>query len=224
MDTDIVSPTDSNQGRYGKCMALLAGGKRIQDNDLASLGQFPSYWRPPQVLVSEFMAKYKTWWMMISQQKPHPTTFSFSVPPYYPSTARIQDLKPSYLGDLRNGVPHRGSYLIIRALTQPVVVSANVALVVEDEKGFALTLQLFQQPCETIISGTDVFLIKEPLLKIIHPGLQILCIDHVSDIVPLGLTHNLIPKMWYPAVSPLLYKQAGDVAMKRQHYWSAIQR
>jgi len=158
---------------------------------------------------------------------------SFLPPPYPPSTATLGSLTPIYIKDLRLGIHHRGNSLLIRSLTAPQRITAIMA-VVEDEKNDALTVQLYQQPDETvrpasnIITNGDIFLIKEPFFKIMAYGEYGLRIDHVSDLVRIGARHNLCPKQWIPVCFDLNrtadgWKQEGNIAMGKKQHWEAIQ-
>lgn len=224
MDTDVVSVMNLDRARYWNCLALLNHGKASRVEKPVPLGQIASQWRPRYVVMDEFMADYEKWAKRIMQPKPLPNTVSYAASPYYPSTTGIQDLEPMHFGALRNGIFYRGRYIIVKTLTDPVRMSADVAAVAQDERGFALTIKLFQQPRQSLISQTDVFLIKEPRLVVLRPGEHLLCIDHINNIIPLGLNHSLLPRIWLPSTPPGQYAQEGDEAMERQQYWIAIQR
>jgi len=155
-------------------------------------------------------------------------------PPYPPSTASLNELKPIYIQDLRLGIYHRGNYFLIRSVTAPNRMTAIMA-VVEDEKRDALVVQLFQQPEEevrpvsSIIKNGDVFLIKEPIFKIMADGEYGLRVDHISDLVRIDARHELWPKQWIPVLFNLKknaddWKREGNIAMGKNQYWEAIQR
>jgi hypothetical protein len=92
---------------------------------------------------------------------------SFVEAPYLPSASSLHDLREIYFRDLRLGTHHRGNYLLVRALAPAYRINSILALV-EDQKGDALKLQLYQQPGEavrpatSIIDTGDIFLLKEP--------------------------------------------------------------
>ena len=159
---------------------------------------------------------------------------SFFPPPYPPSTTSFDDLTPTHIKDLRLGIHHRGTYLLVRSVTDPTRMTA-IMTVVEDEKRDALLVQIYQQPddnvrpASTIITKGDVFLIKEPFFKIMGDGEYGLRIDHVSDLVHIDTYHKLWSKQWTPQLLDLSktandWKQEGNAAFGRKLYWEAIRR
>lgn len=155
--------------------------------------------------------------------------------PYLPSIASLDILKPIYIKDLRIGIHHRGTYLIIRSLTEPKRITAVMA-VVEDENRDAISLQLYHQldenirPDSSIIAKGDVLLIKEPFFKLMSDGEYGLRVDHVSDVMRIDARHKLWPKGWIPLhkFSPSKtaneWKEKGNADMGRKHHWAAVER
>jgi len=159
---------------------------------------------------------------------------SFLPPPYPPSTTSLNELTPIYIKDLKLGIHHRGSYLLVRSVTSPNRMTA-IIVVVEDERDDAIVLQLFQQPDEdvqpasSIVTIGDVFLIKEPFLKLMADGEYGLRVDHVSDILRVDAGHRMWSNRWSPHQpsldrTPDDLKQEGNLAMRRKQHWAAIRR
>lgn len=223
MDTHDVSNID-------QYMKMLDRQKATLKAAMAHQGKRPTDMKSRRELIFKFMVMS----MAIPAQDTFQLHSSFVPPPYPPSTMRLEGLKPTYIKDLKLGVHHRGSYLLVRSLTPPNRMTAIMA-VVEDEREDAVVLQLYQQPDEKVRSATsviakdDVFLIKEPFFKIMGDGEYGLRVDHVSDLVCISPCHNMMPKQWSPRVLDVGktagdWKQEGDDAMKRKQYSTAIQR
>ncbi len=153
---------------------------------------------------------------------------------YLPSTASIRDLTPIYIRDLRPGVCHRGSYLLVRCTTEPDRTPA-ITVMVEDEKEDTIMLQLYYQPDEDIrpaswiIPKGDVFISKEPYLKMIGDGNYVVRIDHVSDLVQIDTWHEQFPKRWNPSQqssgkTAADWKGDGNTAFEKKQYPEAIKQ
>lgn len=110
--------------------------------------------------------------------------------PYPPSIARLADLQPISIQDLRVGENHWGTYILLRAGALPRKKNA-VMTVAEDERRDAVVAQVYQQleedirPCFSVVGKGDVFLVKEPFftdIGVFHRGIQI---EHLGDFVRL---------------------------------------
>ena len=227
MDIDDVS-------YIGRHTQLLNSYKAILKAAMAREGQLPTDRKVRDELIDKHHMMTTQTMMRRFRQKETQIHSSFLPPSYPPSTARLSELTPIYIKDLRLGIHHRGNYLLVRSVTAPNRMTAIMA-VVEDEKRDALLVQLYQQPDEnvrpasSIITNGDVFIIKEPFFKIMSDGEYGLRIDHVSDLVRIDARHKLWPKQWISHLSYLRrtaddWKQEGNVAMGRKQYWEAIQR
>jgi hypothetical protein len=160
---------------------------------------------------------------------------SFVEAPYLPSASSLHDLREIYFRDLRLGTHHRGNYLLVRALAPAYRINSILALV-EDQKGDALKLQLYQQPGEavrpatSIIDTGDIFLLKEPYFKVTADGQYGLRVDHVSDIVRVtsyGPLETLIPSRWNLSGVQLAadeLKDTGDRQSGQGWFWAAVER
>jgi hypothetical protein len=74
----------------------------------------------------------------------HEIRSSFVPPAYTPSVAAPSTLKGILIKDLTLETHHRGSYILLRAVTPTDRMTAVMA-VVEDERGDVLMLQLYNQ-------------------------------------------------------------------------------
>ncbi|KPM41951.1 hypothetical protein AK830_g4617 [Neonectria ditissima] len=143
--------------------------------------------------------------LMLQQGKPPVnksqlrTTF---VPPAYPPCARpLGELKKVMIKNLFLETHHRGSYLLLRAITPADRMSAIMAIA-EDENSDVLMLQLYNRESEKerntaeIISEGLVHIVKEPYLKLMSDGEYGIRVDHPSDLVPLSAHDTRIPSHW----------------------------
>jgi hypothetical protein len=224
MDTDDVS-------HISQYTQFLVAQKAILKAAMAREGQLPTDRKARGELIH--MHQMITIQTLMQRQKMQIHS-SFVPPPYPPSTASLDELKPIYIKDLRLGIHHRGTYLLVRSVTMPNRMTAITAIV-EDENKDALVIQLYHypddnvRPSSSIITQGDVFLIKEPYFKIMGDGGYGLRIDHVSDLVRIDARHKLCSKQWIPDLFKLTrtaddLKQEGNLAMGRKQYWEAIQR
>ncbi|CAG8956682.1 hypothetical protein HYFRA_00012226 [Hymenoscyphus fraxineus] len=215
----------------------LKFGEKLQEIALANQGNIPAIWNPPEKHVHRFQ-ETRARAMVKPKHKPRhmlPAIPEFFLSPYYPSTASIHDLKPTYLKELKSGVPHRGGYVLVKALTPPLRVESAIEAIVQDEKGTSIIIHLSHypdensRPAESVIKKNDIFLIKEPRIMVWSstdgPALHV---DHVSDLVLLGLRDELIPNQWRTLISQIdgaavfIHRQEGDKAMDKKQYWNAI--
>lgn len=181
MDTDDVSDI----GRYAQ---LLEVQKTTLRAALAREGQVPTDRKPRSQLVTQHqLMEMQTMMARMQQQNEHQIHSSFLPPPYPPSTANLKDLTLIYIKDLRIGLHHRGSYLLVKSATGPIRMTALMAIV-EDEKGDSVSIQIYQQPGEAVrpassfIAKGDAFIVKEPYFKVMSDGGYGLRIDHVGDL------------------------------------------
>lgn len=120
---------------------------------------------------------------------------------YPPCTQPFDELFPLSISELRLEERHRGGYLVVRTLT-PADEEDAVMAIVEDEPGTAILLELYNQPDEHVISKDyilqqdQLYLVREPLVKMLAPGKYSLRIDHLSDIIWLQEGDTRIPRVW----------------------------
>lgn len=159
---------------------------------------------------------------------------SFITSPYLPSVASFKDLKKVLLKDLRLETHHRGSYLLLRAVTPPVRMTAIMSIM-EDETDDVVMFQLYQQEDEEIRRARDIVrdkavcIIKEPYYKVTADGDYGLRIDHVSDVIWLHENDEKVPSQWRPQISQLdktadEWKREGNDAMKAEKFTDAIEK
>lgn len=154
---------------------------------------------------------------------------SFVPPAYHPSVASLSKLKKAVINDLTLETHHRGSYILVRAVTPTDRMTAIMA-VVEDERGDVLMLQLYNHEPNLatdgrLVEGT-VMLIKEPYLKMMADGDYGLRVDHLSDIRFIPDHDSLVPSVWrclseIPA-SAVSWKTKGNNFFNQSAYYLAI--
>lgn len=116
---------------------------------------------------------------------------SFLPPPYLPCTTPLAELKPIAIRDLQLETHHRGTYLLLRAITPHNRMTA-VMVMAEDERDDVISLQLYQQEEEETREASDIVdvgtivFVKEPYFKVMASGDYGLRVDHLSDIVQLN--------------------------------------
>ncbi|KAN0087063.1 hypothetical protein V8E54_000751 [Elaphomyces granulatus] len=158
---------------------------------------------------------------------------SFLPPPYLPSIAPLEELKQTFIKDLRLETHHRGAYLLLRSITRSNRMTAIMAIM-EDEREDALMLQLYQQddrkdrPATSILKQNDIVIVKEPYFKVMADGQYGLRVDHVSDLVRVEPCDKRVPGQWAPRISDLDktvddWDVEGNEAIKAEQYWLAVQ-
>lgn len=154
---------------------------------------------------------------------------SFVPHSYHPSVAAISELKKALISDLTLETHHRGSYILVRAVTPTDVMTAIMA-VVEDQRGDVLMLQLYNQEADLatdgrLVEGT-VILIKEPYLKMMADGDYGLRVDHLSDIMLIPEHDTLVPSVWRTQsqnpTSAIYWKTKGNNFFNKSAYYDAI--
>ncbi|KAL4733275.1 hypothetical protein BDV11DRAFT_210334 [Aspergillus similis] len=125
---------------------------------------------------------------------------------YPPCTATMADLKKVAISDLRLETHHRGSYVLLRAVT-PTSVMTGILVIVEDEASDVLLLQLYNQEEQLVKDGRlvvgTVILVKEPYLKVMADGSYGIRVDHVSDVKFLSEHDEQIPLAWRQKVTEI---------------------
>ncbi|KAF0326683.1 TPR domain-containing protein [Colletotrichum asianum] len=122
-------------------------------------------------------------------------------PPYPPCTRPVRALTLLPISKMKLQEHHRGHLVIVRTLTVSHRPNA-ITVIVEDEEGTAVLLQLYNQPEESLVKADDflpqgsVCLIKEPFFKDTPSGSYSLRVDHVGDIVILPSNDERVPEVW----------------------------
>lgn len=186
-------------------------------------GEQPRDRKPRDQLISDFMARRMANDFFMAQRK-HQIQQSWVAPPYPPSTAASHHLQKLFIKDLRLETHHRGKYVLLRAATPSAVMTA-VMVIMEDEKGHAVTFQLYQQKTNAYRTAKDVIqeghlcILKEPYFKVMNDEGYGLRVDHVGDLIWLSVDDERIPAAWKPRISDLdvdamQLKDEGNRALK----------
>ncbi|OAA50848.1 TPR domain protein [Beauveria brongniartii RCEF 3172] len=198
-------------------MAQLRNGQLVHDHP------------PPDSLVARFSA------IRVSLNAKHATQETLISttqlpPPYPPSDRFVEELSPIDIKQMRLGEHHRGSRVIVRALTSPIRLNA-IMLVVEDLEGTAVNLQLHHHPSaddvpsEEVINIGNVLIIKEPFFKCTTDNSYSLRVDHLSDVVWLEPFDSRVPDAWRTAVPEMISETVrvqGNEAVRRKCWAKAL--
>jgi hypothetical protein len=157
---------------------------------------------------------------------------SFVPPTYLPCTTPLAELRRVAIQDLQLETHHRGTYLLLRAITPPSRLT-GIVILVEDHRADVVMLQLYYQEEEDSRETTDIvnvgtiLLVKEPYFKVMASGDYGLRVDHLSDVIHVDQDDPRIPETWRPRVievelSADSLKMKGNSAMGEGKYWQAI--
>lgn len=157
---------------------------------------------------------------------------SFVPPAYAPCIASLDDLQKVMINDLTLETHHRGSYVLLRAVT-PTTIMTAIMVIAEDENGNVVVLQLYNQGKELagdsrLVEGT-VVLVKEPYLKVLSGGGYGIRVDHLSDVKFLPEYDSLVPVAWGRKGKSLDgsandWKTKGNKSFKRTDYHRAVEQ
>ncbi|EAW07588.1 TPR domain protein [Aspergillus clavatus NRRL 1] len=167
-------------------------------------GQKPKFTKSRDGIIMQFMLR-----LMASTARvdsPSNIRSSFVPPAYAPCVTALHDLRKTKIKDLRLETHHRGSYIVLRAVTPPDIMTAVVAIV-EDEDGDVLMLQLYNQEKDLVAHGRlaegTVMIVKEPYLKVMSDGDYGIRVDHLSDMKLLTEHDPLLPLLWRPRLTEI---------------------
>lgn len=213
----------SNESKYIGYMKQLQGAA---ERAARRKGQPVRDHPPSQQLVSSFLMKLMA--TSYRSQLNENTIATTQVPaPYPPCIVSANDLEPIMISEMRLETHHRGKKIMLRVLTPPDRMTA-VMVIVEDEKGIAVLLQLYHQPEETIVPATEILsanmvcILKEPFFKCATDGTYSLRVDHPSDIIRLDGADDRIPSHWRPSMvisdenSTDIRKQGNDAVQVKK--------
>ncbi|PYI07190.1 hypothetical protein BO78DRAFT_341620 [Aspergillus sclerotiicarbonarius CBS 121057] len=190
MDTHDVS-------EVSEYLQLLQRQKKTLQNAQSRKGQTPKRTKSRDELIMQFMFRQMMGKRGAVDQ--HAIRSSFVPPAYHPSVAALIELKKVLIKDLTLETHHRGSFLLVRAVTPTDIMTAIMA-VVEDERGDVIMLQLYNQEKDLATDGRlaegTVMLVKEPYLKMMADGDYGLRVDHLSDIRFIPDHDPLVPSVW----------------------------
>ncbi|KAF1959181.1 hypothetical protein CC80DRAFT_467564 [Byssothecium circinans] len=211
---------------------LLQNQKKTLEKAKKRQGQRPHDWKPREQTYFQFMgALLARQRLSGSDQKPMLHS-SFIPPAYLPCTAPLAELQRIAIRDLQLETHHRGTYLLLRAITPPSRMT-GVMVLVEDERADVIMLQLYQQEEEKVREAADVvnvntiLLVKEPYFKVMASGEYGLRVDHLSDVIYVGRDDPRIPKAWRSSLltadrSAESLRLKGNSAVGKGNYWQAI--
>lgn len=211
-------------------LQTLVRQKQILQGARKRQGQRPQDWKPREEVYMSFMMAIMA--QDLHKEGKHMTLMSFVPPSYLPCNASLAELRPIHIRDLQLETHHRGTYLMVRAITPPNRMTAIMVLV-EDERGHVVMLQIYQQDDETTRAATEivnvgkVMILKEPFLKVMGSGEYGLRIDHLSDVVEVDEHDPRRPVQWRLRVldterSVESLKGKGNEAVKAENYHLAI--
>jgi ribosomal protein S28E/S33 len=151
---------------------------------------------------------------------------------YYPCTVPFGQLEKEKIRNLQLETHHRGRYLLVRAITGPVQYD-GVVMVVEDEDGDAVQLELYHQLGPRVLlerkdkemPTMGTFVVKEPYFQVTLRGDYVVRVDHLSDIVWLPDTDERVPAGWRSHLRNLTandWRVEGNAAFRAGCYREAI--
>ncbi|KAL3481451.1 hypothetical protein BJX99DRAFT_253759 [Aspergillus californicus] len=207
----------------------LENQQQVLRNGQLRKGQRPDQTRSREEIIMTF--EFQHLMRLRNQTSGEYETHTSYVPPAYaPCITPLQDFRKSMLQDLRLETHHRGTYVVLRAVTSSYAIS-GVAAVVEDENAGVVVLQLHNQAENTVnelLKKGTIMLLKEPYPKLMADGGYGVRVDHLSDIVFLPPYDERVPTCWRKRVPGWLrtamgWKEEGNTFYKTGRYNSAIE-
>ncbi|KAF4452842.1 hypothetical protein F53441_4397 [Fusarium austroafricanum] len=216
---------------------LIAFMEQMDDSAKQALkrkGQLVHDHPSADVVIQQFMTRVAG--KLLPQPQPEPGNVSVPITqlpePYPPCIVPEKDLEPICIAEMRLETHHRGKKVFIRVVTPPERINA-VTVIVKDEKGTAILLQIYHQPAEDVVPcaqdipiGT-VFILKEPFFKQSVDGPYPLRVDHPGDLIQLDRHDERIP----PELKPLPRKLTDSIescnegnGFVEKQQWSAAHR
>ncbi|KAL4965470.1 uncharacterized protein BDV14DRAFT_199874 [Aspergillus stella-maris] len=153
----------------------------------------------------------------------------FMPAPYPPCVMALCDLKKILINDLAIEIHHRGSYILLRAIT-PMSKNGYRYVVVEDEAGSVVLLQLFNHDEAVADDGRvaegTVMLVKEPYLKLDLGDNICIRVDHLTDILFPPEHDSRLPSQWHTTEkveeAADAWKNLGNELFKDSRHYRAI--
>jgi hypothetical protein len=194
-------------------------------------GQRPRDWKSRDEMYIDFMMVIMTNDLRAKRGDRMVNT-SFIPPSYLPCNTPLAELQRVNIKDLQLETHHRGTYLIVRAIAPPNRMT-GILVLVEDECGQTVILQIYQQDDETtraahdIVNVGTIMIIKEPFFKVMASGEYGLRVDHLSDIIEVSEHDPIRPLQWRPRIMEAelsidILKKKGNEAVAEGKYWRAI--
>jgi hypothetical protein len=208
--------------------------RRVLQDARKRQGECPHDHKDRELMLFEFMMASITTAQRAGSKDTQNIHSSFVPPAYSPCTTSLENLKPIKIEDLRLETHHRGSFLLLRAITPPNRMIAILVLV-EDVHGDVALLQMYQQedeasrPATNVVDKGSVLLVKEPFFKVTASGDYSLRVDHLSDVITLNSNDARIPQSWRRSLlesgkSADSLKLEGNTYMGKGEYWRAIEK
>ncbi|KAL4808512.1 hypothetical protein BDV18DRAFT_158598 [Aspergillus unguis] len=155
-------------------------------------------------IIMAFIIKHLT--AEFSPQPPFTTRISYLPPAYPPSVRAFGGLKKVMIQDLTLETHHRGSYAVLRAVTQAKTASGIMAIVEDEARNVVLLMLYNQEEALTkhgrLAEGT-VLIVKEPYVKVTADGEYGIRVGHLSDVWFLSEHDVLVPVAWRPRVADI---------------------
>lgn len=213
--------------RVPKYMQYLEEQRQILKDAQSRRGQPVELTKSREEIINQFVHRYLA--ETTTPVDKNAIRTSFVPPAYPPSIAALRDLKKIPIKDLTIETHHRGSYILLRAVT-PAFRKTGIVTVVEDEEGDVLALQLYNQDRDIVTDGRlvdgTIVLIKEPYLKVMGDGDCGLRVDHLSDIKFILEDDSLVPSIWRDesedSISANSWKTTGNDLYNEKDYHLAI--
>lgn len=208
----------------------LSQRKQVLERAQKRKGQRPQDWKPRQEIYMSFMMALMS--NSMRRQDDYMVHSSFVPPSYLPCETPLAELRSVHIQDLQLEIHHRGTYLIVRAITPPNRMT-GILVLVEDESGHVVVLQIYQQDDEETRAASDivdigtVMILKEPFLKVMASGEYGLRVGHLCDMIVVDEYDRRRPAKWRPRVldaerSVENLKKDGNEAMGAGRPWTAI--
>ncbi|KAF5989743.1 SET MYND domain-containing protein [Fusarium bulbicola] len=152
---------------------------------------------------------------------------------YPPSTAKLADLQPMTIKDLRMETHHRGFSLSLRRVSPVSILQASSWAVVKDQSSSEVErLEVYLHTSQFGDNALEIasdLIIKEPYYTLNSQGDCTIRIDHPSDLIVTAISENT--ESWRDSeqysrrpdlVSPDEYKRKGnDALLKKKNYAKA---
>lgn len=226
MDVDDVSSTEQFTASLRQQEQTLEAAQRRH-------GTRPGDMKPLSLLIHEFMivqTSRQLWHSLNDRNEIH---HSWVAAAYAPSVEPLKTLKKLHIKELRLETHHRGNYILLRVATPPNTINA-VMVIVEDEQGSGVMLQVYQQEdteyglAEDVAQVGGVCIVKEPYFKTMSNGGYGVRVDHVTDIVWLADDDELVPFGWRSRTTrvdetAMGLKVIGNAALKARNLNKAVE-
>ncbi|KAJ5236365.1 hypothetical protein N7489_006456 [Penicillium chrysogenum] len=157
----------------------------------------------PKMTRDELLKQFKYWQRTNKEHSRRQSSgsavhVSFAIPIYPPCLAPLEGLKKVMLKDLLLETHHRGSYILVRSITQAESMGAVMAIV-EDEEKDAISLRMLNEKlrCQDgCVDKGQILLVKEPYLTSMSDTEYVVRVDHVSDIMFIPFFDEMVPSAW----------------------------